>query len=82
MAVCAAGDEVVAHAGELLCKGLGVGDDLLLVELVFGGEGLLEGDSEGGDSVVVGSTLVAGEDTVGHVSGFSVGRVLWGRECT
>lgn len=48
----------------------------MLVELVLGGEGLLEGDGEGGDSMVVGSTLVAREDTVGHVSGFSVGRVL------
>lgn len=55
-------DEVVTHACEFLLEGLSVGDDLLLVEFVFGGESLLESDSEGSNGVVVGSTLMAGED--------------------
>jgi len=58
------GYEVITHALELLFEDLSVGNDLLLVVNVFWGEGLLEGDSEGGDGVIVRSTLVTGENTM------------------
>lgn len=60
--VCAVGDEGVVHGFEGDFEGLGVLDDLLLVELEVVGLGLLEGYGERGDGVVVGSTLVTGED--------------------
>lgn len=65
--VRAVGDELVAEALEGNFEGLCVLDDLLLVELEVLGLGLLEGNGESGDGVVVGSTLVTGED--GEVNG-------------
>lgn len=62
MAVGAVGDELVAEGLEGLLEGLGIGNDLLLVGLEFGGLGLLESNGESGDGVVVGTTLMAGED--------------------
>lgn len=67
MVVSAVGDELVVERLEGDFEGLGVLDDLLLVELEVFGLGLLEGDSERGDGVVVGSALVARED--GEVDG-------------
>lgn len=61
------GDELVAESLEGDLESLGVGDNLLLVGLEVRGLGLLEGDREGGDGVVVGTTLVTGED--GEVDG-------------
>lgn len=54
-------DKLVAQGLELILQGLGVVDDLLLVGLEVGGVGLLQGDGQSGDSVVVGTTLVARE---------------------
>ena len=56
------GNELVVHALERNLEGLGVLDDLLLVELEVLRLGLLERNREGGDGVVVGATLVARED--------------------
>lgn len=47
-----------------LGKGLGVGKDLGLVGVEIGSLRLLQGNSKSGDGVVVGTTLVAGEDGV------------------
>lgn len=55
-------DELVAELLELLLESLGVGNNLLLVLLELGGGSLLEGNSKSGDGVVVGATLVTGED--------------------
>lgn len=66
MRVSTARDEVVAHTLEFFLKGFGVGDDLLLVELIFGREGLLEGNGEGGDRMIVGAALVTREDAMGN----------------
>ena len=52
----------VAELLELVLQSLGVVNHLLLVLLELGGSSLLEGDSKGGDGVVVGTALVAGED--------------------
>lgn len=60
-------DEIITHALEFVFEGLGVCDDLLLVEFILGGEGLLEGNRKSGDGVVVGTTLMTGEDTVGDI---------------
>lgn len=71
--ICAAADEAVAQAtlglfvAEALGEGFGVGKHLRLVGVEVGGLGLLEGDGEGGDGVVVRTTLVAWED--GRVDG-------------
>ena len=54
--------ELVAELLELSLNGLSVLHDLLLVLLEFRGGSLLESNSEGGDGVVVGSTLMAGEN--------------------
>ena len=62
VAVSAVRDELVAQSLELVLESLGVLDDLLLVLLELGGSSLLEGNSKGGDGVVVGTTLVARED--------------------
>lgn len=67
VAVGAVRDELVAEGLEGGLQGLGVGDDLLLVGLELGGLSLLEGDSQSSDGVVVGATLVTGED--GEVDG-------------
>ena len=67
MAVGAVGDELVAELLELDLESLGVLDDLLLVLLESGVVGLLERDGQSGDGVVVGTTLVTGED--GEVDG-------------
>lgn len=67
VAVGAVSDELVAKRLEAVLQGLGVGHDLLLVDLEVRGLGLLEGDGQSGDGVVVGTTLVAGED--GEVDG-------------
>lgn len=67
VAVSAVGDELVAEGLELFLKGLGVLDDLGLVLLELGGVNLLQGNSQGSDGVVVGATLVTGED--GEVDG-------------
>ena len=67
MAVGAVGDELVAELLELVLECLGVLDHLLLVLLELGGSGLLQGNSQSGDGVVVGTTLVTGED--GEVDG-------------
>jgi hypothetical protein len=67
VAVSAVGHELVAEGLELGLKSLGVLDDLLLVLLELRGVDLLEGNSESGDGVVVGTTLVTGED--GEVDG-------------
>jgi hypothetical protein len=64
VAVSSTRDEVVSHAAELLLEGLGVGNNLLLVELVLRREGLLESNGKSSDGVVVGTTLVTGEDTL------------------
>ncbi|KAI6753365.1 hypothetical protein HG531_005534 [Fusarium graminearum] len=65
--VGAARDKRVAEVSELVGHGLGVCEDLFLVVLELRCLGLLEGDSEGGDGVVVRTALVAGED--GRVDG-------------
>lgn len=65
--VGAVGDELVAESLELVLKSLGVVYNLLLVGLEVGAGGLLQGNSEGGDGVVVGAALMAGED--GEVDG-------------
>ena len=67
VAVRAVGDELIAEFLELFFQRLGVLDDLLLVESELGGLGLLQGNGEGGDGVVVWATLVARED--GEVDG-------------
>jgi len=55
-------DESVAESLELVLESLGIRDDLLLVGLELGANGLLEGNSESGDGVVVRTTLVTRED--------------------
>lgn len=67
VAVSTVRDELVAEGLEGVLKGLGVGDDLLLVSLEVRAGGLLQGNSQGSDGVVVRATLVAGED--GEVDG-------------
>lgn len=67
MGVGSVGDELVTKTLELDLNGLSVLDDLLLVLLELGGVGLLEGNGESSDGVVVGSTLVTWED--GEVDG-------------
>lgn len=66
--VCAAADEAISEAAlalvlaEALGEGLGVGEDLGLVGMEVGPLGLLEGDGECRDGVVVRTALVAWED--------------------
>jgi len=60
--VSAARDELVAELQEGVGKVLVVGHNLLLVHLERGSVGLLQGDGQGGNSVVVGASLVARED--------------------
>ena len=67
MAVGSVGDELVAEGFEGSFELFCVGEDLLLIGLELGGHGLIEGDGEGGDGVVVGAALVARED--GEVDG-------------
>lgn len=67
VAVSTVRDELVAESLELVLNGLGVLDDLLLVLLELRGVNLLQGNSQSGDGVVVGATLVTGED--GEVDG-------------
>lgn len=67
VAVGAVGDELVAELLELVLKGLGVGDNLLLVGLEVRGLSLLQGDGQSSDGVVVRTTLVTRED--GEVDG-------------
>lgn len=55
-------DELVAKLLEAVLQRLGVVDNLLLVGLELGRGCLLEGDSQSSDGVVVGTTLVTGED--------------------
>lgn len=62
MVVGSAGDESISKLLEGNLERLGILDDLLLVGLKVIGLSLLEGNSESSDGVVVGSTLVAGED--------------------
>ena len=62
VAVSAVRDELVAEALEGVLQGLGVGDNLLLVGLEVGAGSLLQGNSQSGDGVVVGTTLVTRED--------------------
>jgi hypothetical protein len=62
VAVCSVGDELVATLLELNLEGFGVLDNVLLVLLEFRGHGLVQGNGKSGDGVVVGTTLVAGED--------------------
>jgi len=62
VAVSAVGHKLDAEALKLILKSLGVLDDLLLVLLELRSVGLLEGDGQSGDGVVVGTTLVTGED--------------------
>jgi hypothetical protein len=61
------GDELEAEILEGVLELLGVLDDLLLVQLEVLGLSLLESNGKRGDGVVVGSTLVTGED--GEVDG-------------
>lgn len=65
--VGAVGNEAVSLLLEAVLELLGVLDDLLLVGDEVGALGLLEGNGERGDGVVVGTTLVARED--GEVDG-------------
>ena len=67
MGVGAVGDEFVAEGFEGGLECLGVGEDLGLVLFKLRGHGLVEGDGECGDGVVVGPALVARED--GEVDG-------------
>lgn len=67
VAVSAVRNHLVTKSLEGVLKSLGVGNDLLLVSLELGSGGLLEGNSQGSDGVVVRSTLVARED--GEVDG-------------
>ncbi len=67
MRVCAVGDEFMAEALEFGFEGFGVLDDLFLVGFEVWGHGLLQGNREGGNGVVVGATLMARED--GEVDG-------------
>ena len=60
--VGAAADEDVAELDELLAHRLGVLLRLDLVLLELRRHGLLEGDGDAGDGVVVGATLEGGED--------------------
>lgn len=57
------GDKGVVAVLELALESFGILLDLLLVLYELRGLGLLECDGKGGDSVVVGTTLVTGEDT-------------------
>lgn len=50
---------------------------MLLVELVFGGEGLLKGNGEGSDGVIMGTALVTREDASG--AGFVSSSEVWWR---
>lgn len=56
------GLDLVAVANQLGGKGLGVGNDLLGIELELGAGSLLEGDGNGSNGVVVGASLDGGED--------------------
>ena len=68
MVIRAAGDDAIAEAagvggvGEALREGFGVGEDGALVFHKSGGLGLVKGDGERGDGVVVRSALVAWKD--------------------
>lgn len=62
MAVSSVSNECVPKFLQLFLNSLGVLEDLLLVLLELGGIDLLEGNGQGGDGVVVGATLMAGED--------------------
>lgn len=67
VAVSAVSNELVAELLELDLERLGVGDNLLLVCLELRGLSLLKGNGQGGDGVVVRTTLVAREN--GEVDG-------------
>ena len=62
VAVSAVSNELVAQLLHLVLKRLGVLDNLLLVLLELRAGSLLEGNSKGSDGVVVGTSLVTGED--------------------
>jgi hypothetical protein len=66
--VGAAGDELVAMAGEAGGESARVGDDLLGIGMELRGSNLLELDGDTGDLVVVGSTLAAREDGLGDLA--------------
>lgn len=58
------GLDLVAVADQVGGKGLRVGNDLLGIELELGAGGLLEGNGDGGNGVVVGTSLDGGEDSL------------------
>lgn len=60
--VSAARGHLVAKLGESIGKGLAVGQNLVLVLLEGLGLGLLQGNGQGSNGVVVGTTLVTRED--------------------
>lgn len=62
--VRAIGDDLVSLLEQSGGKGLGVGNDLLGVQLELGAGSLLEGDGNTGNSVVVGTSLDGGEDSL------------------
>lgn len=62
--VGAIGNELVVESLKLGFKRLSVLDNLLLVKLELRSHGLLEGNRQSGDGVVVRPTLVTGEDTL------------------
>lgn len=67
VAISAISNQLVAKRLECVFQSLGVGYDLLLVGLELGGLSLLESNGQGGDGVIMRSTLMAGED--GEVDG-------------
>lgn len=60
-------DKLVSEGLEGVLQSLGIRDNLLLVSLEVGASGLLQGNSQGSDGVVVRATLVTRED--GEVDG-------------
>jgi hypothetical protein len=62
VAVSTVRDELVAESLELNLKSLGVLENLFLVLTELRSGGLLEGNSQSSDGVVVGTTLVTRED--------------------
>jgi len=62
VAVSTISNELVAQVPGLVLERLGVLDNLLLVLLELRAGSLLEGNSKGSDGVVVGASLVTGED--------------------
>lgn len=62
--VGAIGDDLVSLLEQGGGEGLGVGNDLLGVQLELGAGSLLEGDGNTGDGVVVGASLDGGEDSL------------------